>query len=71
MNKIHNLVNMKIINRILLFLAMFCCCLNGVKATPLLQDTIQDKTYRLYPLGIACRDDDHRQPSKRVAGWKR
>ena len=44
MNKIHNLVNMNIVNRMLLSLAMFCCCLNGVKATPLLQDIYQMNT---------------------------
>jgi len=68
MNKIHNLVNMNIVNRMLLSLAMFCCCLNGVKATPLLQDTIQDKTYRLYPLGIACRNGDITTIKQLLAG---
>ena len=52
----------------LLSLAMFCCCLNGVKATPLLQDTIQDKTYRLYPLGIACRNGDITTIKQLLAG---
>ena len=52
----------------LLSLAMFCCCLNGVKATPLLQDTIQDKTYRLYPLGIACRNGDITAIKQLLAG---
>ena len=55
-------------NRILLSLAMVCCCLNGVKATPLLQDTIQDKTYRLYPLGIACRNGDITTIKQLLAG---
>lgn len=68
MNKIHNLVNMNIVNRMLLSLAMVCCCLNGVKATPLLQDTIQDKTYRLYPLGIACRNGDITTIKQLLAG---
>lgn len=52
----------------LLSLAMFCCCLNGVKATPLLQDTIQDKTYRLYPLEIACRNGDITTIKQLLAG---
>ena len=43
----------------LLFLATLFCCTDGVQASPLPQDTTQqDGAYRLYPLGIACRDGD-------------
>lgn len=47
-------VNMKIINWTLLFLATLFCSLDSVKASPLLQDTIR----QLYPLGVACRNND-------------
>ena len=49
---------MKIINWTLLFIAAFFCCFDSVKANPLRQDTIRDVTYQLYPLGVACRDND-------------
>ena len=49
---------MKIVNRTLLFLATLFCCLDSVKASTLLQDTIRDATYQLYPLGVACRNND-------------
>ena len=51
-------VNMKIINWTLLFLATLFCSLDSVKASPLLQDTMRDATYQLYPLGVACRNND-------------
>ena len=51
-------VNMKIINWTLLFLVTFFCCLDSMKANPLQQDTIRDVTYQLYPLGVACRNND-------------
>ena len=49
---------MKIVNWTLLFLATLFCCLDSVKASPLRQDTIRDETYQLYPLGVACRNND-------------
>lgn len=49
---------MKIINWTLLFLVTFFCCLDSMKANPLQQDTIWDVTYQLYPLGVACRNND-------------
>ena len=49
---------MKIINWTLLFLATLFCSLDSVKASTLLQDTIRDATYQLYPLGVACRNND-------------
>ena len=49
---------MKIVNWTLLFLATLFCCLDSVKASPLQQDTIRDETYQLYPLGVACRNND-------------
>ena len=49
---------MKIINWTLLFLVTFFCCLDSMKANPLQQDTIRDVTYQLYPLGVACRNND-------------
>ena len=49
---------MKIVNRTLLFLATLFCSLDSVKASTLLQDTIRDATYQLYPLGVACRNND-------------
>lgn len=51
-------VNMKIINWTLFFLATLFCSLDSVKASTLLQDTIRDATYQLYPLGVACRNND-------------
>ena len=49
---------MKIVNRTLLFLATLFCSLDSVKASTLLQDTIRDATCQLYPLGVACRNND-------------
>lgn len=59
---------MKIINWILLFLVMFFCCLDSVKANPLQQDTIRDVTYQLYPLGVACRNNDMATIKRLLAG---
>lgn len=59
---------MKIINWTLLFLAAFFCCFDSVKANPLRQDTIRDVTYQLYPLGIACRDNDMATIKRLLAG---
>ncbi len=49
---------MKIIDWILLFLVTFFIVLDSVKANPLQQDTIRDVTYQLYPLGVACCNND-------------
>lgn len=59
---------MKIINWTLLFLVMFFCCLDSVKANPLQQDTIRDVTYQLYPLGVACRNNDMATIKRLLAG---
>ena len=59
---------MKIINWTLLFLATFFCCFDSVKANPLWQDTIRDVPYQLYPLGIACRDNDMATIKRLLAG---
>ena len=59
---------MKIVNRTLLFLATLFCCLDSVKASTLLQDTIRDATYQLYPLGVACRDNDMAAIKRLLAG---
>ena len=59
---------MKIINWTLLFLAAFFCCFDSVKANPLRQDTIRDVTYQLYPLGVACRDNDMATIKRLLAG---
>ena len=59
---------MKIENWKLLFLAMFFCCLNSMKANPLQQDTIRDVSYQLYPLGVACRDNDMAAIKQLLAG---
>lgn len=59
---------MKIINWTLLFLAAFFCCSDSVKANPLRQDTIRDVTYQLYPLGVACRDNDMATIKRLLAG---
>jgi phosphatidylserine decarboxylase precursor len=59
---------MKIVNRTLLFLATLFCCLDSVKASTLLQDTIRDATYQLYPLGIACRNNDMETIKQLLAG---
>ena len=61
-------VNMKIINWTLLFLAAFFCCFDSVKANPLRQDTIRDVPYQLYPLGVACRDNDMATIKRLLAG---
>ena len=59
---------MKIVNRTLLFLATLFCCLDSVKASTLLQDTIRDATYQLYPLEVACRDNDMAAIKRLLAG---
>ena len=59
---------MKIVNRTLLFLATLFCCLDSVKASSLLQDTIRDETYQLYPLGIACCNNDMATIKRLLAG---
>ena len=59
---------MKIINWTLLFLAAFFCCFDSVKANPLRQDTIRDVPYQLYPLGVACRDNDMATIKRLLAG---
>ncbi|RGY73202.1 ankyrin repeat domain-containing protein [Bacteroides fragilis] len=59
---------MKIVNWTLLFLATLFCCLDSVKANLLLQDTIRDETYQLYPLGIACRNNDMGTIKRLLAG---
>ena len=59
---------MKIVNWTLLFLATLFCCLDSVKASPLLQDTIRYETYQLYPLGIACRNNDVETVKRLLAG---
>ena len=59
---------MKIINWTLLFLAAFLGCFDCVKANPLRQDTIRDITYQLYPLGVACRDNDMAAIKQLLAG---
>lgn len=59
---------MKLTSRTLFLLVMFLCCLGNVKANPLQQDTTQDVTYRLYPLGIACRDNDMATIKRLLAG---
>ena len=47
---------------------MFFCCLDSVKANPLQQDTIRDVTYQLYPLGVACRNNDMATIKRLLAG---
>lgn len=59
---------MKIVNWLLLFLATLFCCLDSVKASSLLQDTIWDEAYQLYPLGIACRNGDMETIKRLLAG---
>lgn len=59
---------MKIVSWTLLFLVTLFCCLDNVKASPLLQDTIRDKAYQLYPLGIACRNGDMETIKRLLAG---
>lgn len=59
---------MKIINWTLLFLATFFGCLDSLKANPLQQDTIRNVTYQLYPLGVACRDNDMATIKRLLAG---
>ena len=49
---------MKIAKWTLLFLTTLFCCLDSARASPSLQDTIQNEIYQLYPLGIACRNND-------------
>ncbi|MDY3068243.1 MAG: ankyrin repeat domain-containing protein [Parabacteroides sp.] len=49
---------MKIIYWTILFLVTFFYCLDGVKASLSQQDTVKDATCQLYPLGVACRDND-------------
>lgn len=44
------------------------CCFDSVKANPLRQDTIRDVTYQLYPLGVACRDNDMATIKRLLAG---
>ena len=59
---------MKIIDWILLFLVTFCIVLDSVKANPLQQDTIRDVTYQLYPLGVACCNNDMATIKRLLAG---
>lgn len=56
------------VNWILLFLATLFGYLDSMKATPLLQDTIRDEAYQLYPLGIACRNNDLETIKRLLAG---
>lgn len=39
-----------------------------MKANPLQQDTIRDVTYQLYPLGVACRNNDMATIKRLLAG---
>ena len=59
---------MKIIDWILLFLVTFFIVLDSVKANPLQQDTIRDVTYQLYPLGVACCNNDMATIKRLLAG---
>ena len=59
---------MKIIDWILLFLVTFFIVLDSVKANPLQQDTIRDVTYQLYPLGVACCNNDIATIKRLLAG---
>lgn len=59
---------MRMTDRLLLFLATLFCCLNNVKADSLPQDTICDGAYQLYPLGIACRNNDMETIKRLLAG---
>lgn len=59
---------MKLTSRTLFLLMMFLCCLGSVKANPLQQDTIRDVSYQLYPLGVACRDNDMATIKRLLAG---
>ena len=56
------------VNWILLFLATLFGYLDSMKATPLLQDTIRDEAYQLYPLGIASRNNDLETIKRLLAG---
>ncbi len=47
---------MRIVNWVLFFLATFICYWDSVKANALLQDTIRDEIYQLYPLGMPLPD---------------
>ena len=59
---------MKTAKWILLFLATLFCCLNSIKAGSWQQSTIRDEAYRLYPLGIACRNNDMETIKRLLAG---
>lgn len=59
---------MKTAKWILLFLATLFCCLDSIKAGSWPQDTIRDEAYRLYPLGIACRNNDMETIKRLLAG---
>ena len=59
---------MKLTSRTLFLLMMFLCCLGSVKANPLQQDTIRDVSYQLYPLGVACRENDMATIKRLLAG---
>ena len=59
---------MQLVNWILLFLATLFGYLDSMKATSLSQDTIWDEAYQLYPLGIACRNNDLETIKRLLAG---
>lgn len=59
---------MQLVNWILLFLATLFGYLDSMKATSLSQDTIRDEAYQLYPLGIACRNNDLETIKRLLAG---
>lgn len=59
---------MKIAKWTLLLLATLFCCLDSIKAGSWPQDTIRDEIYRLYPLGIACRNNDMETIKRLLAG---
>lgn len=48
-----------------ILLLLFAC---SMKASPLPQDTLRDETYRLYPLGVACRNGDLETVKRLLSG---